>query len=191
MENIKDVNILSLFKGEMYSYLLEEFGEEKIKGRFQALYEYLCVFIEEHHLEDKVYICVELLEQMLVDYFVDIYRLKKFHHIKKINDNKIHAFTAYWLANEKVIQIKENVKDKELTSVNEWMVVTYLTSYLFKEQGKSIVINKESEAALIELKDNLIYSLRYRQFTPYMLETILIAFAAGAGWQYSLDHKDE
>lgn len=191
MENIKDVDILSLFKGEMYSYLLEEFGEEKIKERFQALYEYLCVFIEEHHLEDKVYICVELLEQMLVDYFVDIYRLKKFHHIKKINDNKIHAFTAYWLANEKVIQIRENVRDKELTSVNEWMVASYLISYLFKEQGKSIVINKESEVALTELKDNLIYSLRYRQFTPYMLETILIAFAAGAGWQYSLDHKDE
>lgn len=191
MENIKEIDILSLFKGEKYSYLLEEFKEKKIKERFYTLYEYLYAFIETHQLEDKVHISVELLEQTLVDYFVDVYRLKKFHHIEKINDIKIHAFTAYWLANEKVLQMKENVQDKRLTAVNEWMAASYLISYLFKDSGKSIVINAQSTASLEEFKDNLIYSLRYRQFTPYMLETVLLAFQAGAGWQYSLDHKDE
>ena len=113
MENIKEIDILSLFKGGKYSYLLEEFKEQKIEEKFYTLYEYLYAFIETHQLGDKVHISVELLEQTLVDYFVDVYRLKKFHHIEKINDIKIHAFTAYWLANEKVLQMKENVQDKD------------------------------------------------------------------------------
>ena len=64
-----------------------------------------------------------------------------------------------------------------MTAVNEWMAASYLISYLFKDSGKSIVINAQSTAALEEFKDNLIYSLRYRQFTPYMLETVLLAFS--------------
>ena len=89
MDNIKNVNIMSLFSGEKYTYLVTEFGEEKIEERFKAIYEYLQTFVEQNCLQDQVYVCVELLEHMLVDYFVDIYRLKKFHHIKKVNDNKL------------------------------------------------------------------------------------------------------
>lgn len=191
MANIKDVDIMSLFRGEKYSYLLEEFTEEKLRERFLSLYEYLCTFIEENNLKEKVYISVELLEQVLVDYFVDIYRLKKFHRIKKINKNKIHAYTAYWLANEKVLQIiQSDCCDKRLTAVNEWMAASYLISYLLDENGKSIVMNEENFKKIIEFKENLQYSLRYRHYTPYMLETVLIAFSAGAGWQYSLDYKE-
>lgn len=192
MDNIKNVDVMSLFRGKKYDYLLEEFEEQKIKGRFCCLYDYLCDFIEKNELGDKVYVSVELLEQVLVDYFVDIYRLKKFHHIKKVNDNKIHAYTAYWLANEKVLQIIPTAcDDKRLTAVNEWMAASYLVSYLLDENGKSLVVNMENLKAITEFKENLQYSLRYRQYTPYMLETVLIAFRAGAGWQYSLDYKDK
>ncbi|MGF0032221.1 hypothetical protein ACQRBN_04555 [Bariatricus sp. SGI.154] len=193
MGNIKDVDIMALFRGEKYSYLLEEFEERKIKDRFRYLYEYLCAFIEENNLETKVYISIELLEQVVVDYFVDMYRLKKFHHIEISNNNKIHAFTAYWLANEKVLQImpSDDGVDKRLTAVNAWMVTSYLVSYLFGENGKSIAINEKNFKVITEFKENLQYSLRYRQYTPYTLETILIAFSAGAGWQHSLDYKDE
>lgn len=192
MDNIKNVDIMSLFRGKKYEYLLKEFEDEKIIERFRCLYEYLCTFIEENDLSEKVYISVTLLEQVIVDYFVDIYRLKKFHHIEKINNNKIHAFTAYWLANEKVLQIiPSDSVDKRLTAVNEWMVTSYLISYLLSENGKSIVINDKNLKVITEFKENLQYSLRYRQYTPYMLETVLIAFSAGGGWQYSLDYKDK
>ena len=191
MDNIKEVDIMALFRGEKYDYLLEEFEEKKIEERFESLYEYLCGFVEENTLEGKVYVSIELLEQVVVDYFVDVYRLKKFHHIEKINDNKIHAYTAYWLANEKVLQIVPSDScDKRLTAVNEWMVTSYLVSYLFGEDGKSTVINEKNSKTIQEFKENLQYSLRYRQYTPYMLETVLIAFSAGACWQYSLDYKD-
>lgn len=191
MDNIKEVDIMALFRGEKYDYLLEEFEEKKIEERFESLYEYLCDFVEENNLEGKVYVSIELLEQVVVDYFVDVYRLKKFHHIEKINDNKIHAYTAYWLANEKVLQIVPSDScDKRLTAVNEWMVTSYLVSYLFGEDGKSTVINEKNSKTIQEFKENLQYSLRYRQYTPYMLETVLIAFSAGACWQYSLDYKD-
>ncbi len=191
MDNIKEVDIMALFRGEKYDYLLEEFEEKKIEERFESLYEYLCDFVEENTLEGKVYVSIELLEQVVVDYFVDVYRLKKFHHIEKINDNKIHAYTAYWLANEKVLQIVPSDScDKRLTAVNEWMVTSYLVSYLFGEDGKSTVINEKNSKTIQEFKENLQYSLRYRQYTPYMLETVLIAFSAGACWQYSLDYKD-
>ena len=190
MDSIKNVNIMSLFNGEKYTYLVKEFGEEKIKERFQTIYEYLQSFIKQNNLTDKVYVCVELLEHMLVDYFVDIYRLKKFHHISKVNNNKIHAYTAYWLVKDSVLQIiPSSNEEQKLTAVNEWMAVSYLMSYLFGEEGTEIVITSKSHAALEEFKDNLLYSLRYRQCTPNMLETILIAFSAGKCWQHSLDCK--
>lgn len=191
MGSIKDVNIMSLFQGEKYTYLLDEFGEEKIINRFNTLYDYLDTFIDENELSDKVYISVILLEQVVVDYFVDIFRLKKFHHIEKINDNKIHAYTAYWLAKEKVIQILPSEEtDQRLTAVNEWMVTSYLISYLLSEKGKSIILNENNIKAITEIKENLLYSLRYRNFSPNMFETILVAFSAGRSWQYSLDYID-
>lgn len=188
MDNINNVNIMSLFSGEKYTYLVTEFGEEKIEERFKAIYEYLQTFIEQNCLQDQVYVCVELLEHMLVDYFVDIYRLKKFHHIKKVNDNKIHAYTAYWLVRDSVLQLVQSGKvEQKLTAVNEWMAVSYLMSYLFGKDGTEIVIDSKKHMALEDFKHNLLYSLRYRQYTPNMIETILIAFSAGQCWQHSLD----
>lgn len=188
MDNINNVNIMSLFSGEKYTYLVEEFTEEKIEERFKTIYEYLLAFIEQNGLTDKVYVCVELLEHMLVDYFVDIYRLKKFHHIKKINDNKIHAYTAYWLVKDNVLQLVQKAEiEQKLTAVNEWMVVSYIMSYLFGKDGTEVVINDKKHASLEDFKNNLLYSLRYRQYTPNTLETILIAFSAGQCWQHSLD----
>ncbi|MCI8669561.1 MAG: hypothetical protein HFI34_08595 [Lachnospiraceae bacterium] len=191
MDDFKKVNILKLFDGEKYDYLLEDFGEKKITSRYAYLYDYLNSFISNNHIEDKVYISVSILEQVIVDYFVDVYRLKKFHHITNINENKIHAYTAYWLAVEKVLQIKQDCSDdKQMTAVNEWMVSSYLISYLFKEKGKSTVLNPKNKNMIEELKSNLLYSLRYRQVNPNMLETIIVAFKAGMSWQYSIDYEE-
>lgn len=190
MDNIRDVDVMSLFRGDKYTYLIAEFGEDKIIERFKTLYEYIQTFIEDNGLTDKVYVCVELLEHMLVDYFVDIYRLKKFHHIKKTNENKIHAYIAFWLAKDHVLQLIQSKQiEQQMTAVNEWLVVSYLISYLFGEEGTNIVIDNKKHALLKEFKDNLLYTLRYRQYTPNMIETILIAFSAGRCWQRSLDFK--
>lgn len=43
MDNINNVNIMSLFSGEKYTYLVEEFTEEKIEEHFKTIYEYLLV----------------------------------------------------------------------------------------------------------------------------------------------------
>lgn len=191
MDNFEKLDILKLFDGEKYDYLLEEFGEEKIASRYAYLYDYLNCFISDNHIEDKVYISVSILEQVIVDYFVDVYRLKKFHHISKINENKIHAYTAYWLEVEKVLQIKPDCnEDKQMTAVNEWMVASYLISYLFNEKGKSTVLNSKNKDMIEELKNNLLYSLRYRQMNPNMLETVIVAFKAGMSWQYSIDYEE-
>ena len=77
-----------------------------------------------------------------------------------------------------------------MTAVNEWMVSSYLISYLFKEKGKSTVLNPKNKNMIEELKSNLLYSLRYRQVNPNMLETIIVAFKAGMSWQYSIDYEE-
>ena len=158
METIKAIDIMELFRGEKYAYLVEEFKEKKIVSRYASLYDYLESFLVEHQLKEKVYISVQLLNQVVVDYFVDIYRLKKFHHIVKVNENKIHAYTAYWLAHTKVLQILPGVdkSDVQLTAINEWMVASYLVSFLFGEEGKDIVLNEKNAEIMNEFKNNLI-----------------------------------
>lgn len=77
-----------------YSELIESFGENKIKNRYSTLYKYMDAFIKRNKYEDVVIIADSVLNQCIIDYFADIYRLKEFHKIEFINYVKIHAYTA-------------------------------------------------------------------------------------------------
>lgn len=172
-----------------YSDVLADFGRDKIENRYQVLQEYLHTFIKRYKYEGKVDIAASVLNQAVIDYFADVHRLKKFHHIEKINFLKIHAYTAYWILRRKPLQIiKDDPKDVELAFVNERFVASYLFQYLRGECEDTIIIESE-RLTYFEFVKNLEYFLRYRVVTPQMLETMLEAYQAGVSFQKSTEVK--
>lgn len=174
-----------------YNYLLEEFGEDKITNRYSTIYSYLEDYINRHDLAEKVIISESLLNQMIIDYFVDVFRLKEFHNINKINPTKIHAYSAYWLLKRKPIQIIAPAENSvELTFVNERFVCGYVLRFLTNLDYDVAILN-EKKQEYIEFVDNLMYFFQYRVNTPQMIETLLSSFQAGRALQFSVDYQNK
>ena len=64
-----------------YSGLLEEFSEDVIRSRYAFLYKECMEFLKSQNLESEVRLDEVLLMHAVLDYFSDVSRLKKFHHI--------------------------------------------------------------------------------------------------------------
>lgn len=174
-----------------YRYLLDQFGAKKIEQRYTTIYGYLEDYINRHDLKGKVIISEGLLNQMILDYFVDIYRLKEFHDINKINKTKIHAYSAYWLLKRKPLQLVDATENEsKLLFVNERFVCGYLMRFL-TETDYDVAIIKEKKQEYIEFVDNLMYFCQYRVNTPQMLETMLCSFQAGRSLQFSVDYQNQ
>ncbi len=170
-----------------YSELVDSFGEDKIKKRYLTMYEYLESFISRNKYENNVIIADSVLNQMIVDYFADIYRLKEFHKISHINFLKIHAYTAYWILRRKPLQIiKDDNENVDLAFVNEDFVASYLLQFLQGEH-QNVIILQEDRQDYLEFAKNLKYFLRYRTITPQMLETMLEAYNAGIAFRKAID----
>lgn len=136
-------------------------------------------FIERKGYKDKVIISTGLLNQMIVDYFTDIHRLKDFHDIEYVNYIKIHAYSAYWMLKRKPIQIvRDDIDDIGLTFINEAFIVSYIINFLHESEDNIYILEDDREDYL-EFVKNLEYSLKYRDITARMLETMIEAFKAG------------
>ena len=89
------------------NFLIEEFGKLKIQERYCFVFELLDEFIKSSGFTDDLVISSPILNQVITDYFTDIYRLKAFHKdIKLVNEIKIYSYLAYWICRRKPIQIK-------------------------------------------------------------------------------------
>lgn len=173
-----------------YSELVESFGKEKLEKRYVALYEYMDAFIKRGDYQAKVIIAQSVLNQAVVDYFTDIYRLKEFHKIEHINYIKIHAYTAYWILRRKPIQIvTDDEEDTELAFINERFVTSYLLQFL-RGRHEEVVILEKDRQDYIEFVKNMEYYLRYRTITPQMLETMLEAYMAGMAFDRAVDYLE-
>lgn len=160
-----------------YAELIADFGQEKLEQRYKVIYDYMKSFIERKEYTDKVRISTGLLNQMIVDYFTDMHRLKEFHDIEYANYIKIHAYSAYWLLRRKPIQIIDDT-DKTLAFVNEAFILSYIMNFLHTGE-ENIYIQEDDREDYLEFVKNLEYSLKYRDITARMLETMLEAFKAG------------
>ena len=78
-----------------YQYLVERFGEERISSRYEWLYGMMEDFVEFSQNTDRVIISSDILNHVIVDYFVDIDRLKDFQRIEKVHDSKIYAYLCF------------------------------------------------------------------------------------------------
>ena len=173
---------------ETYAYLVKKFSAEKIQSRHDWLTNILLTWIEQHEYSNKVAIMSEQIDHILIDYFVDIDRLKQFTGISKTNAVKIYAYIAYWILRRKPLQVITAEDAEDLVFVNENLVADILLDFIFNDpSGVSIVSSQREKMGLFE--DTLRYYLKYRTVTPQVIELMLLAFHAGRGYQYSVDYR--
>ena len=160
---------------------------EKFQQRFAALLDGMEYYIRESGYETKLHVNPSLLAVALIDYFVDIERLKSFHDVDHANSIKIVSYTAYWLLQRKPIQTRDI--DVELTDSNERYVFSYIMDFLNKEIKKGKEQSPEDNIFICKKKgvdafrEMLFYFLKYRCKDPFGIEMIIVAFFSGQIYQ--------
>lgn len=163
-----------------YQDVLDSFGEEKVAKRYDNIMEQLNGFVKRNKYTDKVSVCPSIVNQLVIDYFTDIFRLKEFHHIDLTNYIKITAYTAYWIVRRKPLQvIQDDVNNIELAFCNENFVLSYIMRFL--QQTELLICDEKGEYH--EFVATLSYALRYRTLTPQMLELMIEGFRGGCVYQ--------
>lgn len=161
-----------------YSIIVDYFGEQTIKDRYSYLYEKMRVYIEERGLEDVLEINKSLLEQTLLDYFTDVYRLKKFHGIKHINITKIVSYEVFWLLRRKPIQVIKSEDNPKLRFVNEGFLTAFLAHECLIPNDVAPMSDEQQNDFLNYIK-HINYCLKYRAIDKQWLETMLYSLEIG------------
>lgn len=161
-----------------YDEILEYFGEKTIKDRYKYLYDKMAEYIEARNLKEILSINGGLLQQMVMDYFTDVYRLKKFHRINNINKTKIVAYELFWLLRRKPIQVCAEVENSKVVFCNEGFAVTLLASELLVPKETEPLSN-EKEEVFFKYLDHIYYHFKYRELDKQCLEAIILSFEAG------------
>lgn len=173
---------------ETYRYLVEKFGEAKIASRFDFVYNILDEYIKQNELEGKVIVSFNMIEHIVVDYFVDIDRLKELSKIIKTNEVKIYSYLSYWMLRHKALQVVNEDGQDDLVFVNEDCVAAFLISFLFKDP-ENVSLIEDRKPQVDEFVKTLRYHLIYRSYSAQNIELMLLAFLAGRGYQYSVDYQ--
>jgi len=167
-------------KGRDYQYLLEHFSEEKIRDRAAFLIKTAGLLIKNLEVENHILINNELMEQVVIDYFADIKRLKDFHGMDKVDPTKIAAYMAHWVLKRKPLQIKVSVSEETyakmpfLLDINEWFASYILISMLLDMRNR-LVTDLEILRRWNSFNLTLIYFLIYRSVSPQALELAAVA----------------
>lgn len=166
-----------------YDHLIENFGSEVLADRYMFLKKYASKFIEIIDAKDYFHIQPRIINEILVDYFSDIARLKSFHNIERSNPQKVASYTAYWVAKRKPIQFKENVnmdslpadRSAQLSDINEWFSAILFYSMLYDHNAGIFDQSSEDLYSFTNFLKSLNYFFTYRLFNPQALEMIAYA----------------
>ena len=169
---------------DSYEYILDKFGEEKLLSRYTWLYDLMENFLRIKNYEDNVIISSDILNHVVIDYFVDIDRLKLFQNIEKTHESKIYAYSAYWLLRHKPMQVVVADQGEKYAFVNEEFVSDLIRSYLFSDPDNIPVLNNKKDV-VDNFVGTLLYYFKYREYSAKNIEIMLLAFEAGRGYQYS------
>jgi len=153
-----------------YSYL--EADRSEIELRLEFLYRKMLHFIENNDIKDELSISKELTEQLILDYFTDISRLKSFHGIEYENIAKVDGYLCYWILRRKPIQVIGEV-DITNVMVNELFVCNLLIYACLSEVPDP---TKYKEEVLSDFRKHLFYHLRFRRVDQQSLELLIFAF---------------
>ena len=180
-----------------YEDILALFGKDKFKARFAFLADKANAWIQ--HIvqncgapEETFRVSHSIVEEVVLDYFADIARLKDFHSIEKTHPQKVAAYTAYWTFRRKPIQIVKDIQDRELRNLenikylNESFAASLLLTMAYDTRRRRGDIDYDRYITFVE---NLNYFLTYRAVNPQVLELILITLDANSPY-FSLNDPD-
>lgn len=176
-------------RNQSYQYIVERFKREKIESRYNWLYKMLNNYIESMEAQEYLTISTDILNHVVIDYFVDIDRLKEFHDIEKAHETKIYSYLSYWLLRRKPLQVARNENAEKYAFCNEQFVCYFLRSYMFAEPAGIPIMNNYKDN-VDNFVNTLLYYLKYREHSAKSIELMLLAFSAGRGYQYSVDYQN-
>lgn len=171
-----------------YKYLVQRFGGEEISSKYEWLYNLMNDYISARGYQDKILISHDILSHVIVDYFVDVDRLKEFQEIENLHPSKIYAYIGFWLLRHKPMQVLAAEEAEELAFVNEEFVCCLVRSYLFSEPENVPILDNQYET-VDNFVSTLLYYFQYREYSAKNIEIMILAFQAGRGYQYSVDHQ--
>ena len=161
-----------------YDVIVDYFGKETIADRYKYLYDKMQEYINARDLRDSIFIDEAILQQTIMDYFADVYRLKEFHKIENINMTKIVAYEVYWILRRKPIQINCASINMKKIFINEGFVTTFIAhEYLMPEETD--LLSKEKEDAFLKYLQHINYHFKYRCIDKQCLEIMLYSFEIG------------
>lgn len=162
---------------EHIRYLTENYNFEK---RYENLLTQIQDVLEALGILDKVTINTDLLGQVVLNYFEDVDRLKKFEGIERTNEDKIYGYETFWLLRDKPIQVIDSNMPNEYLYINEKVFTCMLISKMLKEAD----IQPDSKnMRLMSFLQLLYYNFKFRNFTQQSLELMITAFFCGCKFE--------
>ena len=154
----------NLYEMENYRELIDEVGVDKFRERFEELQKTAMEFIEMAGFSETAYCNERILMQVILDYFMDVMRLKEFHSIERIRTEKLFAYTISWIVRRKPIQFRDYSEEERDIFINERFAAYLLINECLK---------------LVEYTEMLLYYFKYRQCDPKTLELLIESFKMG------------
>lgn len=155
-----------------YDEIVACFTRETIEDRYKYLYDKMKDYIDATKQNDALYVNASLLQQAIMDYFVDIYRLKTFHKIEHTNITKKVAYEIFWILRRKPIQLKET---GDVVFPNEGFLTIFVAHELLVPEETEPLSQKQEEIFLKYLS-HFNYYLKYRNVDKQCLEAMLFSF---------------
>ena len=162
-----------------YSAVWKEFGR-KIPHRGALLQKEFQYYIKSIGIDaSSVHLLMDLLFEVVLNYFADIRRIKDFHEHNRANAVKIAAYTAYWIARIKPIQINDfkEVHRTRYLYLNEYFAADVLFAHLFNYE-QQYFHNPKFLKAWNRFYDYVVYSLHHRKLDPQAIELAMEALLA-------------
>lgn len=160
-----------------YTEMYNEIGDKRFRERFEELKKSADAFLEISGYKDTVMCNERILLSVILDYYSDIYRLKEFHDIELVRQEKIFAYTIAWIVKRKPLQFTHNTDMEKDIYVNE-----RFAAYLFVNECLCCgdkKIGREDYGKLDEYTDLLLYYFKYRECNPQVLELAIESFKLG------------
>ena len=156
-----------------YIEMIEKMGEEQLHQTFVEIRASINHFIEEAGYLETCECNDRILMNLLMDYFADIYRNKKFHGVEWVRTEKTFAYLIYWIVRRKPIQFTCYSQEERDIYVNE-RFATFLLLNECMLCGEHKIVGAENQQKLDEYINLLFYYLKYTLFRPFFRSTFLI-----------------
>ena len=161
-----------------------------ISDRYKNRFEEIQSLLEKYGLDDCCIVNPRLLWFAILSYFEDIARLKNFHEHQYVQPDKIYAYEVFWYLRNNVIQIvKQDTIPEEYLHVNEYVFSFWLLKNISTElesrfkpniQIDDFITKLEEHELIVDFRQKLFYTFKYRSYTAQSLFLMVEAFMAAA-----------